>query len=101
MPHPRPRLTNLAAAAFVTLWTPALSAADDASQQFEKTVRPLLARKCFECHSSKADELQGNLKLETLDDILKGGDNGPAVVPGDVHDRGAVLLRGVDHPLAQ
>ena len=71
-----------------------LAVAQDAKTQFEKTVRPLFERKCFQCHSSKADELKGNLKLETLELILKGGDQGPAVVAGD---KDSFLLAG--HPL--
>jgi mono/diheme cytochrome c family protein len=67
--------------------------ADEAATLFEKEVRPLFASKCFECHSSKADELKGNLKLETVADILKGGDTGPAVVPGDVEN--SFLLRAI------
>jgi mono/diheme cytochrome c family protein len=70
----------------------ATARADDAKQLFEKSVRPLLARKCFECHSSKADELKGNLKLETVEQILKGGDQGPAVVVGD---KESFLLRAI------
>ena len=50
-------------------------------------------RKCFECHSSKADELKGNLKLETLDDILKGGATGPAIIAGDIEN--SFLLRAI------
>src|SRR5258708_5494314 len=46
---------------------PAWSA--DADILFEKSVRPLFERKCFQCHSSKADELKGNLKLESLETI--------------------------------
>jgi mono/diheme cytochrome c family protein len=67
--------------------------ADEAQMLFEKEVRPLLASKCFECHSSKADELKGNLKLETVADILKGGDTGPAIIPGDVEN--SFLLRAI------
>ncbi len=68
------------------------ASADDAKTLFEKSVRPLLERKCFECHSSKADELKGNLKLETVDQILKGGDQGPAVAAGD---KDSFLLRAI------
>jgi mono/diheme cytochrome c family protein len=57
--------------------------ADDSDKLFRDSVRPLFERKCFECHSAKADELKGNLRLETLDSILKGGDQGPAIVAGD------------------
>jgi hypothetical protein len=69
-----------------------VSRGDDAKSLFEKSVRPLLERKCFECHSSKSDELKGNLKLETVEQILKGGDQGPAVVAGD---KDSFLLRAI------
>ncbi len=67
--------------------------ADDAAMLFEKSVRPLFARKCFECHSSKADELKGKLKLETMEQVLKGGATGPAVIAGDIEN--SFLLRAM------
>jgi mono/diheme cytochrome c family protein len=70
---------------------------DDAMEQFAKKVQPLLKRKCFECHSSKADELKGNLKLESVDDILKGGDSGPAVKAGDVEE--SLLLKAIRYQI--
>jgi len=70
-----------------------LFAADDSDKLFKDSVRPLFERKCFECHSSKAEEVKGNLKLETLESILKGGDQGPAVVAGDVEN--SFLLRAI------
>jgi len=73
---------------------PCLAArADDADMLFAKTVRPLFERKCFECHSSKADELKGKLKLETVELVLKGGATGPAVIAGDVEN--SFLLRAI------
>jgi cytochrome c553 len=70
--------------AHLALLSSASAQAEDAAQLFSKRVLPLLKSKCFECHSSKAEEVKGNLKLESLEEILKGGDNGPAVVAGDV-----------------
>jgi mono/diheme cytochrome c family protein len=67
--------------------------ADEGAMLFEKSVRPLFERKCFECHSSKADELKGNLKLETAELVLKGGATGPAIIPGDVEN--SFLLRAI------
>jgi hypothetical protein len=49
---------------------------------FEKKVRPLLVEHCYECHSSKSDELEGGLRLDYRDGHLKGGDTGAAIVPG-------------------
>lgn len=68
-------------------------AAGDAAALFKDKVRPLLERKCFDCHSSKAEEVKGELKLETLEQILKGGATGPAVVAGDVEN--SFLLRAI------
>ncbi len=49
---------------------------------FEKKVRPLLVEHCYECHSSKSDELEGGLRLDYRGGHLKGGDTGTAIVPG-------------------
>ncbi|MBX7208345.1 MAG: PSD1 and planctomycete cytochrome C domain-containing protein [Verrucomicrobiaceae bacterium] len=51
---------------------------------FESKIRPVLADKCYACHSSKAEKLKGNLLLDTREGTRRGGDNGPAVVPGDL-----------------
>ncbi|QDU19221.1 PSD1 and planctomycete cytochrome C domain-containing protein [Urbifossiella limnaea] len=49
---------------------------------FEKQVRPLLAEHCHSCHSAKANKARGGLTLDSRDALLKGGESGPAVVPG-------------------
>jgi mono/diheme cytochrome c family protein len=73
---------------------PSLAAgADDAEKIFQDSVRPLFARKCFDCHSAKAEELKGNLKLESVEDVFKGGDQGPAVIAGDI--KNSLLLRAI------
>ena len=51
---------------------------------FEKKVRPLLVEHCYKCHSAQAGKPKGSLLLDTRDGLLKGGDTGAAVVPGDV-----------------
>jgi hypothetical protein len=50
---------------------------------FEKRIRPLLVEKCYECHSATAPKLKGGLLLDTREGMLKGGNQGPALVPGD------------------
>jgi hypothetical protein len=47
---------------------------------FERMVRPLLAENCYSCHGDKKQK--GGLRLDSLEAILKGGESGPAVVPG-------------------
>ena len=67
--------------------------AADTTTLYEKSVKPLLAHHCYDCHSAKASELKGNLKLDSLDGIMKGGANGPGVVAGDVEN--SFLLRAI------
>lgn len=50
---------------------------------YAKRIQPLFKRHCFECHSENAEEVKGNLRLDSYEAILKGGDNGEAVTPGD------------------
>src|SRR2546423_5209891 len=49
---------------------------------FESKIRPLLAERCFECHSSSSKKIKGGLTLDSHERVLKGGDSGPAIVPG-------------------
>jgi hypothetical protein len=49
---------------------------------FEKTIAPILIRRCVACHNGRRAE--GKLNLTTHASILKGGEEGPAVVPGDL-----------------
>ncbi len=58
--------------------------ANDKLEFFEKEVRPLLAKHCYACHSAKAEKLQAGLRLDSRAAFLKGGETGPAMVPGDV-----------------
>src|SRR5947208_8006343 len=51
-------------------------------QFFEKQVRPLLVKHCYQCHSSEAKVLKGGLHLDSRGGWMKGGDSGPAIVPG-------------------
>ncbi len=55
----------------------------DAVDFFESKVRPVLVEHCYKCHSAQAKSPKGGLRLDSVDAMKKGGDNGPAVVPGD------------------
>src|SRR5436309_2562445 len=50
---------------------------------FEKNIRPLLSENCYKCHSAQSEKLKGGLLLDSRDGLLKGGETGPAIVPGD------------------
>ncbi len=50
---------------------------------FEKKIRPVFAGNCYKCHSHDSEKVKGVLLLDTREGVLKGGDTGPALVPGD------------------
>ncbi len=62
---------------------------------FEKSIRPVLVKECYSCHSTGAEKVRGGLKLDTRDGIRKGGDHGPAVTPGDPDK--SWLLKAIKH----
>jgi hypothetical protein len=61
-----------------------ISAAD--LQFFEARIRPILADRCYKCHSRLADKIKGGLMLDTREGMLHGGDTGPAITPGRPED---------------
>ncbi|SIO31492.1 Planctomycete cytochrome C [Singulisphaera sp. GP187] len=50
---------------------------------FETQIRPLLANKCYQCHSQESKKAKGGLLLDSQEGLLKGGDSGPIFVAGD------------------
>jgi hypothetical protein len=53
---------------------------------FEKKIRPVLSEKCYKCHAENSEKIKGGLTLDTREGIRRGGDNGPAIVPGSLKD---------------
>ncbi|HEX3871174.1 MAG TPA: DUF1549 domain-containing protein, partial [Pirellulales bacterium] len=51
---------------------------------FENRIRPVLVERCIECHGATKQE--SNLRLDSRDSMLKGGDTGPAIVVGKPED---------------
>src|SRR5262245_48146517 len=62
---------------------------------FEKKVRPVLAEHCYKCHSEADKKHKGNLTLDSLAGMLKGGDSGAALVPGQPDK--SLLVKAVTH----
>ncbi|HSH95278.1 MAG TPA: DUF1549 domain-containing protein, partial [Roseimicrobium sp.] len=76
----------LTGAALGVVSTLAATAAEPTPAQvdfFEKKVRPILVDKCYSCHSEQSDKLKAGLLVDSREGLLKGGDNGPSIVPGD------------------
>ncbi len=72
---------------------PTASFSEEQLAFFEANIRPLLARHCFECHG--ADKANGNLAFLSRDDLLRGGTQGPAIVPGKPEQ--SLLISAVRH----
>jgi len=49
---------------------------------FESKIRPVLVEQCYGCHNT-ARKQEGGLSVDFRGGLLKGGDSGPAVIPGD------------------
>jgi hypothetical protein len=50
---------------------------------FEAKIRPVLVERCYSCHSAESKKLKGDLYVDSREGLLKGGETGPSVVPGD------------------
>ena len=64
------------------LFATSIAVAQEDVEFFEKRIRPALVQHCYECHSAAAKEIMGGLRLDSRPGIRKGGETGPAVVPG-------------------
>lgn len=60
---------------------------------FEAKIRPVLSAECYECHD--ATKHKGGLRLDYRDGWMKGGDSGPAIVPGD--STKSLLFKAITH----
>ncbi len=77
----------------LSLWLSAsfVQAGDD--RHFESKIRPVLAQTCFRCHGG--EKTAGGLRVDSRTALLKGGDSGPAIVPG-MAER-SLLLQAIRH----
>lgn len=57
---------------------------------FETKIRPLLANKCFACHT---EAKLGGLRLDSREAIVRGGKTGPAIVAGKPEE--SLLIQAV------
>ncbi|MCG8650219.1 MAG: PSD1 and planctomycete cytochrome C domain-containing protein [Pirellulales bacterium] len=62
---------------------------------FETKIRPVLIKECYGCHSNKAGNVRGGLRLDTKQLTHIGGSSGPAVVPGDLQE--SLLYNAITH----
>lgn len=66
----------------LSLLISALNAQNPDTTHFESRIRPVLAAKCYACHSSRLKAPMGGLVLDTKAGMAAGGANGVVVVAG-------------------
>ncbi len=71
----------------------AASAETPAEKHFADKVKPLLDSRCISCHGP--DKVKGGLRMDSRAALLKGGENGPALLLGKPGD--SLLLQAVMH----
>jgi Protein of unknown function (DUF1553)/Protein of unknown function (DUF1549)/Planctomycete cytochrome C len=62
---------------------------------FETKIRPVLVEHCYKCHAAEAKIIKGGLRLDSRAGLLKGGDTGPSVVPGQAEK--SLLLKALKY----
>src|SRR6185503_8904709 len=80
-----PGLTIATLAATATAWV-AVHAQNAPTQatalvDFARDIQPILQASCYECHGPK--KTKAHLRLDSAAGIVKGGETGPIIVPGN------------------
>lgn len=84
----------------LTLLVSSTSAQDDSPSAeqvafFETKIRPALVEHCYRCHSKDANQIRGGLLVDTRSGLERGGDTGPAIVPGSLDE--SLLWDAINH----
>jgi len=106
-PHVSGKTTPKLRSAGSSLWVAVLLAivlpqasanAEDAESVdwFEKKIRPVLVKHCYECHSASSKMVEGKLRLDFRDGLLTGGESGPAVSLGKPDSSPLILALNYD-----
>lgn len=51
---------------------------------FDADIKPIFEKTCFKCHGPEVEKPKGKYRVDTKANVLKGGDEGPSVTPGDL-----------------
>ena len=71
------------------------SPTEDQLNFFESRIRPLLVDNCYSCHSKDADEVDGDLLLDSRAGIIKGGATDKVILPGDPDN--SLLMKAIGY----
>ena len=71
------------------------AADSDRDRFFRERIEPVLRAECYRCHSEQAERVRGGLLLDSRAGVLRGGDSGPAVTPGNAGE--SLLIQALRH----
>ncbi|MEW5980030.1 MAG: DUF1553 domain-containing protein [Acidobacteriota bacterium] len=83
----------VAVAAASTASAKTMASGSPALKLFSEQVRPVLQTQCLMCHGGKFK--QAGLNLSTSENLLRGSDNGPVIVPGKADE--SLLIKKLRH----
>lgn len=63
---------------------------------FHKEILPILSRRCASCHVGQ--RVKGGLRMDTRAGLIRGGDSGPALIPGKSEESPLLQLTRGDDP---
>jgi hypothetical protein len=66
-------------------------ASDKAGVTYATDIKPILEKSCTKCHG--ADKPKAKLRLDSLEGVIKGGEDGKVVLPGK--SAGSMLVHNV------
>src|SRR6267378_2027868 len=81
--------------AFLSSFTFAADPSSRGLALFNDYIGPLFRERCYECHSHEGGKAKGGLVLDSRSGWSKGGEHGPAIVPGKPED--SLLIKAVSH----
>jgi len=85
-------LSRIAVAAIVVGYQVSRAFGDEsADAQFENHIRPVLVETCFRCHGDS--KVSGMLRVDSREALLKGGESGAAIVPGNPDE--SLLIKAI------
>jgi hypothetical protein len=66
---------------------------DKAGVTYAVDIKPMLEKSCTKCHDG--EKPKAKLRLDSLEGVLKGGEDGKVVLPGD--SAGSMLVHNIAH----
>jgi len=68
-------------------------ASDKTGVTYATDIKPIFDKSCITCHG--AEKHKGRLRVDGLEGVLKGGEDGKVVVPGN--SAGSMLVQNIAH----